>query len=292
MAYPNEVNRFVAATASGTAYTDIEVLPFGVADDMRLCIPAGVEDGDPVVLVIGAHGWNATENMPQGAGMVPIRDGILDRGWLLASAFAHGDQWYNQTALDDYRRVYDWVDATWNVTDVLLIGLSMGGATVVSLYSRDSIPKVRAAVGIDSALSLGYAHNKAVYQPSVRAAYGIAANGSDYAARTAGYDPLTFNASTFDGKRLFLSASPADTSIPPAQNTTPFVDRITGHPAVLELYTGAGTHLAPGNHAPSLVLQFFDDAVAGTVPDAVIPAGIVEVEAYALVDGELMRIDI
>jgi len=53
----------------------------------------------------------------------------------------------------------------------------------------------------------------------IRAAYGIAADGSDYAAKTAGYDPALRSPADFKGVPIWSTYSTLDTSVPASSHT-------------------------------------------------------------------------
>lgn len=301
MVYPDEVSRLAKTTAAGTAYTEITVSPYGSGDTALVCVPGALADGAASVVVLCAHGHSGSEATINSAMMTPTRNNALDRGWVVASSYAHGNAWANPAALADYRRVWDWINDTWPVGDTLLHGQSMGALTTANLYSRDSIPKVRGMVGIDGAYNLASAFANTNYKPSIRTAYGIAADGSDYDTKTAGHDAVLLPPGTFAGKRLFLSSSNFDTAIPKATNTDLFVSNLGTSPALIDSRLGNGEHVTSGNYYGTAATEFFEAALAAAPPDPVapvwpdpiaLPEGVVQVELYIADDlGRLVRID-
>lgn len=257
MSYSDETARTAKQTANGTQYVQLTITPFGASDTMLLCVPT-VTTG---VLMICAHGHNGSEETINNPQMITTRDQALDQGWLVASSYAHGNAWSNDTALDDYRRVYDWVESMFTITDVLLHGQSMGGLTVMNLTAKDAIPDVRATVSIDGALNLASAYASGSYKAAITAAYGIAANGSDYAQKTADHDAVLQPVAAYKDKRLLIESSPADTSIPKATNSDVFYQNYMGYPSLLTTFSGAGTHVAAENYFPDDVMAFFRSAI-------------------------------
>lgn len=272
MTYPGESTRTAGTTSGGTAYLDVTVDPMASGVTSRVLIPNTVDaagSGSNVVLVIVAHGRGDNASHINAARFVATRDGCLDRKWVLISSDAHGNAWSNQTALDDYRRCYDWAASIWNVTDVLLHGWSMGGLTVVNLAGKETIPKVRGTVSIDGALSL--ANEPSIYTAEVRTAYGVASDGSDYAAKTAGFDPCVVSASAWTGKPLFIEASTGDTLIIKANHSDVFVPRVTSL-APVTYKVGSGAHVADANFMPSDVLAFYDAVIPVPPPPPTLPS--------------------
>lgn len=294
MAYPGETSRTAKATALGTAY--VEAVVSNAGDSLLVCVPASVADGAGVTVMLCAHGHNGSEQTINNTQMISTRDKALDKGWVVISAYAHGNAWSNQTALADYARVPTWVGQTWTLDHLLLHGQSMGALTMANFYSRRLAPKIRGMVGIDGAYNLAQAHSQGTYAPSIRAAYGIAADGSDYAAKTAGHDATLLAPSTFTGRRLFVSASPNDTAIPKASHSDVFVSMLGSAPVDLEAVQGTGEHVTSANYFPTAAHAFFDEAIANAEADPdwpapiPLPAGVDEVTLWTVVDGQPVQL--
>lgn len=294
MVYANETARTTKTTASGTSYIELTVYPFGGTDKALVCVPTAKADGVTSVLAIAAHGSGGNEQQINLARMVSTRDGWLDRGFIVASAMAHDRAWANNAALTDIVNVHAWVNAIWPVRDTLLHGESMGGLTMLVLASKDMIPTIRAVASIDGALNMRHAYDNTAqaYGSQIRAAYGIAADGSDYAAKTAGHDAVLLDMTTFNGLHLFIEGSPNDVHIPKAQNADVFVANLGANAEVLATRTGTGTHVTAENFFPNDVLAFMDAALpAPEWPDPEpLPPGLTTVELYAMVNGQLVQV--
>jgi hypothetical protein len=301
MVYPGEISRSSKSTALGTSYVEAVVDPFGVGDTLLVCVPASVADGADVTVMMCAHGHNGSEQTINNSQMVSTRDKALDKGWLVISAYAHGNAWSNDTALADYARIPTWVGETWTLEHLLLHGQSMGALTMANFYSRRLATKIRGMVGIDGAYNLAQAYSQATYKPSIRAAYGIASDDSDYAEKTAGHDATLLEATTFTGRRLFISASPADTAIPKVDHSDVFVAMLGSEPADLEVVEGTGGHVTSPNYFPTSAHAFFDEAILNAVddpaeptwPDPIpFPEGVRDVTLYAKTGGEWIQLSV
>lgn len=278
MPYPDEVARLSKTTANGTAYVEVELLLDG--DACLVCIPTE----DATVLLLCAHGHSGDESTINGVRMVETRDRFLDRGWIVASSYAKGNSWGNQAGQDAYALLSDWVHTQFPIADTVLHGQSMGGLIMALVYASGAIADARGMVSIDGALNLAVAHASASYRGAIRTAYGIAADGSDYATKTAGHDPCLIDPAGYDGRRLLIEASTGDTAILKTSHSDVFVEHITGHPAQLSQLTGTGAHVAVENYFPEEVETF---AVSTLEP---LPAGdVFWVTKSAYVDGELAR---
>lgn len=270
MVYPGEAARTTSTTTTGTTFTDVTIDPFGSGQTSRVLIPDGVLDGDAITLMIVAHGASDLAANIHNWFYRATKEGALDRGWVLISSDAHGNAWSKQAALDDYRRCYDWIAGIWNIQHVLLSGWSMGGLTVINLSGKNVIPKVRAVASIDGALSIRAAW-EGNYAGQINAAYGIAANGSNYDALTAGFDPCLADPVLWAGKRIFMTASTGDTAIPKPLHSDVFYSRISSY-ANVTYKIGSGIHVDAPNFFPADALAFFDAALlAPIIPEVTFP---------------------
>jgi hypothetical protein len=269
--YPGEISRSTKSTALGASYEEIVVNPLGSGDTLLVCVPASVVDGADVTVMMCAHGHNGSEQTINNSQMISTRDRAIDKGWLVISAYAHGNAWSNNAALADYARIPTWVGLTWTLEHLLLHGQSMGALTLANLYSRRLATKIRGFVGIDGAYNLAQAFSQSAYKPSIKAAYGIASDDSNYATKTAGFDATLLDPSTFTGRRLFISASPADTAIPKVSHSDVFVTMLGTEPADLEVVEGTGGHVTSANYFPTAAHAFFDEAILNALGDPAEP---------------------
>ena len=122
----------------------------------------------------------------------------------------------------------------------MLQGQSMGGLVALLLLSGGLVPALGAAM-IEPVTNLANMY-AGTYQAAIKGAYGIAADGSDYAAKTAGHDPNLLANTKWAGKWFLFIASAGDNTVSKANNTDAFRTLIAGH--VRE----AGLILATGDH--------------------------------------------
>ena len=286
----NESTRTTKATAAGTSYDEVLIYPLGVQDRALVCIPTGVVRNDEVVLAICAHGSGGTEQTINSTAMAATRDAMLDRGWIVMSAFAHDRAWANSVAQRDYQRLYTWATSQWQVTDVVLHGQSMGALSMLNIAARDAIPRIRGVVSIDGALNLGAAW-AGTYKSQIRTAYGTT-DDANYPVATAGHDPCLIDVQRFAGKRLFLSASLADTDIPKAQHSDVFEARVSGIAAELVYRVGTAEHVQAPNYFPEDAVAFLESGLVGAPaePLPALPFGTTEGEMWAAVGGSLVQL--
>lgn len=266
MTYPDEISSTPKATAAGTAYHEVEVYPFGVTDKMLMLIPDSISEGDNVIVTICAHGSGGNEQTVNTANMSSTRDALLGRGYVVLSAYAHNRAWGNNACLDDYERVYEYAATLWTITDVFYHGQSMGGLILNLMLAQARIPNVRALAMVDGAVHLEAAWNHPAHHDHIRTAYGIKADGSDYAAKTAGHDPCLLPPTQYEDTWIYMWASYDDTSVPRAEHADVFETHVAGHPDELTVQAVTGGHVSASHYQPDVLLAFYDRSI-GLVPD-------------------------
>lgn len=228
-------------TVSGIGGYEQTTSPNGQA--VRIWNPETV--GDTAVIMCHKHGANEQYAPPNAD--FSLLAAAQSAGYVVAASFMHGDTWGNATAQADVLDVWAMLKARHaSLTKLVIIGYSMGGLASMSIALGGSIPELKGVFLVDAASSLSamFAGNAGTYSASIRTAYGIAADGSDYAAKTAGFDPMLISvtAPALSRRYAFMS-SPNDTNVVQASNTTAMVARLAG--AVEVTSRGhTGTHLA------------------------------------------------
>lgn len=195
-------------------------------------------------LVLWSHPHSQNEQVAPGYFAYPLFQAAVNEGWICAASNMHGDQWGNATAQTDLLNLYNYVHSRWPVGKVILVGGSMGGLATANAVAADTVPNVVGAATLDGVLSLSSIHANSTYTTSVRTAYGIAADGSDYGAKTAGFDPMLTAASAFTDTRWRFYGGDADVTVPPASHMDPFAARLGAAPEATVL-RHSRTHLSP-----------------------------------------------
>lgn len=256
MTYPGETSRSTKTTGSGASYTEV-LLTIG-SDACVLAIPSNATP----TLMLCAHGFNGSEQTINTTQMVATRDSMLASGVTLLASNATGNGWGNDASINALVAAWQWARTNLRTAATILHGQSMGGLIMANIVSRGLITDAICFVSIDGALNLDAVYKSSTtYAASIRTAYGIAADGSDYATKTAGHDPCLMSSSLFARWRIFLSASTADTSVSKVNNTDVFATRLGAQPKVLLQYTGNQEHVFPGNYFPAEVQAFANAAL-------------------------------
>lgn len=259
--YPNTTAGPTAlTTAAGTGYEQVTINPDGAGDAALLLVPTSATAGAAVKVVLYNHGWANDASQINSSVLVPTRDALLDRGWIVAAPNAHGNAWASQPAVDDSVRLAAYCAALWNVTDMLLLGGSMGGLTTLLLYGLNAIPKARACAAIDPAANLAWMAQNSQFATEIQTLYG-ASSAADAPGKVLGHDPCQLPAGSYGGKRLRLYASPTDTVVPQASNTDSFAARFAAEPVEITTVAVTGGHFTADHFRASDIVAFYDRAL-------------------------------
>lgn len=168
-------------------------------------------------------------------------------GHLLASSYMHGQNWGNRQAVDDLARTVDHVAGRWDITEVNLIGQSMGGLPSLVAIATDVVPARRWA-GIAPVCSLTAAYGTPTFHAGITAAHDIDSPATFHQA-TAGADPLRdFAPYRFAGTDFRFYVSPDDTFVPASAHAAPMVSFLTRAPADVTTVTVSGVHASDDHY--------------------------------------------
>lgn len=179
-----------------------------------------------------------------------LRTALLDEGYILAASNAHGENWGNANSIADYNALYADAIGRYIVTKVIFISQSMGGMSGLNCIQNGTIP-VAGWVGIYPACNLAWCYANG-FTAAINTAYGIS---GDYAAKTAGYDPVLLDGTHFTTRMRFY-ASASDTTVSKTNNSDAMATVVNGHAAENTVVVCSGNHGDPSHFQPSDVIAF------------------------------------
>jgi pimeloyl-ACP methyl ester carboxylesterase len=196
----------------------------------RIVLPANYDSRRPTPLVIYMHGLGGDVTAPFVGSAKNFETAVVNAGYIFAACDAFSMTHFGmEAAIQEILRVYRNIRDNCNIGPVILMGESMGGLVSLNLLGRRLIPGVSAYVGIYPLTSLEVAYaTSAGWASQIRTNYGIAADGSDYATKTAGYSPILRDPTDYLGVPMRFYASPGDTLVSKAANTDAFAARVAG----------------------------------------------------------------
>jgi pimeloyl-ACP methyl ester carboxylesterase len=243
----------------------------------QIAVPATYDSRFQAPLVILFHGNGGTESeFATFENAKVVRDAFLAAGYICVSAnydAGYGCTWGVQAALDAYFAAYMHCLHYYNVGLPVLYGNSMGGLESLLTLAGGRIPAV-AWIGTVPVCSLMWARSTEGapnanghldFGVTVKSNYGIAQDWSDFAAKTAGHDPLMIPASAFRCVPMMAIVATDDVAVPLVYNWHLFSPRC--EPAARELvtYTTTGGHNA-GMLAWTATMTEFADRYAKPDP--------------------------
>lgn len=228
----------------------------------RIALPAGYDSRVPVPTVLAFHGGGSDEThwADNGNGRA-VANAFLTAGYaVLGAAHTTNRVTYGaQISLDAYATALQQAALLYNLGPIVVYANSMGGIESLLSLASGRLPGVVAWVGSVPTASLEAAWN---FTPGyldrtteIKAAYGIAADGSDYAAKTDGHDPMLLDPRAFGGLPMYAVVATDDASVDHTRNWTAFAPKVAPYsPEMARLdITGGHSSAAIGTAAPSMV---------------------------------------
>lgn len=188
-----------------------------------------------------------------------LKQGVVNRllsdGYLVASSDAAGENWGNQAGLDAYAALQSYLATNYAPTKMAIFSQSMGGCTGLQTFAAGGYV---AWFGIFPVCSLSsmFASNAGTYAGAIRAAFGIASDGSDYASKTSGHDPALLSSAAFSRLPMRFWASASDTVVAKTMNTDAMKTLVAGSKAESEVVVCSGDHGDTSHFSPQGVSDF------------------------------------
>lgn len=227
-------------------------------------LPLTLDRAVPIPLVIHFHGADA--NATTEVQWQPMWEAAQASGFAVATCDFHGNAYGSPTVMADARAVLDVVLKIAPINGLLLSGESMGGISALNALTRKALPNVLGAYLSQPIVSLRHRYDNG-RGPEIRASYGISPDGSDYATKTAGYDPDLEPGSRFGGVPLYITSSTSDS----VALKNPFIDnlmaRVSGY-SPITFAPASGGHGDPSHFIPGNYVSFFRECAAGLVAPA------------------------
>lgn len=247
--------------------------PSDATRPFHFALPASYDPRRPAPLVIVPHqAASGTSGTPfSESSFQPVTAALLGAGYIVVGvadttgAAGSGDSWGNQASLDNHLAVYQYMRDRFSIGPVFLIGPSMGTLISLNLLAQRRFPTPAAFASICGAYSIADIYSRdSAFDAGIRTAYGVASDGSDLVAKTAGFDPATRAGWEFRGVPMRYYAAGADALAPPAQHGAPLIAAVAPHTEDASLVTVAGVaHLDVSTYQAANLLAFFESHRTG-----------------------------
>ena len=229
----------------------------------QIRLPAGYDSTVATPVILYHHGVGGNEDAPfRDTNLRATTLALLAAGYVVASSDAGNDldnwgNWGNQAAIDSYLSLYKYVHSQITVSGVLVLSQSMGGLTGLLSIAAGDI-SVDGWAGIYPACNLADMYT-GVYSGNIDTAYSIS---GDYAAKTAGHDPLLLPASSWSGVPMRFYASPSDTVVDSANNSDAFSALVAGDVPESTVVAATGDHGDASHFQNADLIAFFARCLA------------------------------
>lgn len=208
--------------------------------NVHIATPSAYDSRKPCPVLLFNHGAGGDELQPL-AHFPQLYTELLSDGFLIASTYAHGDNWGNANAQADLLDLYRYLRDTYTLGPVVLWSNSMGGLAGLSTVAAGTIP-LAGWIGTQPVCDLDAIYATGAFTTAIRTAYGVAGDGSDYAAKTAGANPMSKPGHAFRGLPMRFYSSPSDTVVAKAQHTNPMAEKVAPFAAEATIVTTSGDH--------------------------------------------------
>lgn len=256
----------ITYTATAAApYTRVNITEAASAQACTILVPTSYSSGTPTDVVLFLHGANQAEHAPDSeVDTRSIATAVTGAGLFVAGSAARGNAWGNQASIDDVVSLERYMRATYNVRDIYLWGVGMGGVLALNLLASNRFA-VKGVALIAPVVSLASAY-AASFTAAIDTAYGITGSGQfTYAIRTRGMDPALRVASAYGHVPMRMYASASDGTVAKAAHSDVLAALVAGWCREATVVTATGGHIDTSHYQPSNTLAFIQACQAAPV---------------------------
>lgn len=208
---------------------------------VRVALPPSYDARVPAPVVIYCHGnGQSAQSIVGAAAPLAVQKSLLDAGFIVAAHDQHGNNWGSDQAVDDLVATYRYIRDKYALGPVVLLGESMGGLSSQRAIIDRRIPVVGWA-GLYPVCDLRWMYDN-LDAAAIRTAHGIASDGSDYATKTEGRNPILAPPDAFRGLPMRFYVSPGDTRVPRVNHGDPQAARLASFAKECAVVTASGEH--------------------------------------------------
>lgn len=232
-----------------------------LAQDSRLTFPSNYNDGTPIILAI-QFGGVSDQNL------TPISQylNLLENGVVWGRSKFHGDSYGSPNCMQDALELYRKACEIAPIAGVILVGNSMGGIAAQNALLTNTIPNVIGLYLTDPTYNLRQRYDSASARATtIKEAYGIASDGSDYSEKTAGYDPALHHWTHYKGVPVRIVASSLDPTVPFSLHTQKLYEKLVGHNDITVLDKQSSGHNNGDRFDGTDLLAFITKCASGAV---------------------------
>jgi hypothetical protein len=226
-------------------------------DNFIVMTPPGYDSRKPTPAAILFHGNGSDElHWLSNSNGKAVADQFIANGYVVIAAANTGSvsTWGAQAGIDAYTRAYQYARDHYNLGPVVFYANSMGSIESLVTLAAETIPGVSAWMGSVPTFDLAENYANALFTATIKSAYGIASDGSDYAAKTSGRDPKLLDPLLFRGIPMWMIIATDDVAVTPAANGQALYAAVAStNPATKVEVTGGHSTASIASNASAMV---------------------------------------
>lgn len=179
-------------------------------------------------------------------------DMMCTNSWIVCASDTGNNHvlWGNQTELDYYADLSNYAVTNYQITRIVHVGASMGGISALLQCSNHvGFAGVFPVCNLRAMFDGGYT-------AQIKAAYGIASDGSDYYSKTTNHDPVLIHGSLYASNRMRFYASYGDVTVLKTNNSDIMSNVVQGFAIENIVVERTGTHQDDSRWYPDDLLAF------------------------------------
>lgn len=233
------------------------------ANSWKLTLPEGYDSRLSVPVVIMFHGNGSDENhFSDNANGSLAASALLNAGYGLISCTAPSTTtWGASASIDAYVAAYRFYRDRYALGPLVVYANSMGALEALLAIKDGRLPGVLGLAMTHPGVSLASAFADRFgigFNAAIRAAYGIAADGSDYVQKTVGRDPILLDVADFRGVPMWMLYSTDDASVNQSESAVALQSKLQAAGSPLTVQTTTGGHSASIASFTSAIVSFLN----------------------------------
>lgn len=208
--------------------------------DQTIYVLANEQDG-PRDVVLFMHGYGGDHTAVATHTRYRFTQGLVDAGFVVASADAGGNAWGSESSQDSYLELYEYVKHRYDVEDVVIVGDSMGAIAGLNIAAEGDIEELVGWVGVSPVVDLQGASEEGPLVAAIRRDVPPGQLGT--------VDPVRLASLPVPVR---VTVTEADTVVP-AQTGVAFAERVGG-----EVTACQGRHASVDCHRVGLVVDLLE----------------------------------
>lgn len=246
--FPANFERLSNLTAGGQATTILK--------------PTSYVAGTATPLVLWCHGYTeATMDLIRDPSQFAVVNALCAAGYFVAISDAHGNNWGNQSSVDDHIALLAFLTSRYTIDPnrLGLVGVSMGGLSSLNFLLK-AHPNVVGWYGMQAASNLAemYSVLSGNYATTINTAHGITGSSPNtYAEKTAGLDPALVAAVDYPAIRYRWTTSVSDANVRKTQNADALSTALSGRAIENTVVVKSGGHGDASHFDAPDVVAFF-----------------------------------